>query len=125
VNRAIARSVLLVRRSVGCQAQLGLVAVGSVDRSVLAVGVSMCGNLVGRGHGGPGLPASCRSMIGGRFGYQRSRSGRRAVFTLVLVMMMWRWVLCRVVVVAVFGFDKVPWNGDGWIRCVVDPHCGE
>jgi len=58
VNRAIARSVLLVRRSVGCQAQLGLVAVGSVDRSVLAVGVGTRRNLVGGGHGGPGLPAS-------------------------------------------------------------------
>ena len=63
-------------------------------------------------------------MIGGRFWYQRGRSGRRAVVTLVLVMM-WHWVLCRVVVVTVFGFDKVPWNGDGWIRCVIDPHCGE
>jgi len=49
-----------VGRSVGCQAWLGLVAVGlgwSVDRSVLAVGVGMCRNFVGGGHGGPGLPA--------------------------------------------------------------------
>jgi len=43
------------------QARLGLVAAGwSVARSVLAVGVGTCCNLVGRGHGGPGLPALCR-----------------------------------------------------------------
>jgi len=59
--RAIARRGLHVRRSVGCQARLGLVAVGwSVARSVLAVGVGTHCNLVGRGHGSPGLPASCR-----------------------------------------------------------------
>jgi len=56
VGRAIAHRGLHVRWSVGCQAQLGLVAVGwSVGGSVLAVGMGTRGNVVGGGHGGPGL----------------------------------------------------------------------
>jgi len=46
-------------------------------------------------------------MKGGKFWYQRGRSGKSAVVTLVLVVM-WHEVLCRVVVVEMFEFDKVP-----------------